>query len=129
MIYSFFCLGHYTIVSCNYDNGNISNLCSTGTHSGKCLMTWSIEECYLTSVLKDHAVSADMLSYTSGFTCNHVCVPDIIKQLGFPMIDMAHDSNNWRSWFKILLFIIFLPYCFLYFCAHEFYFKTEFISK
>src|SRR5659263_616810 len=115
MINGFFSLRHNSIVSCNNNYCNVGYLCTTGTHSSKCLMTWCIEECYLASILEDDTICTDMLSNTTGFTCNYIGVPDIVEQFCFTMVNMAHYGNNRRSWLEVFLLILILTHCFLLF--------------
>ena len=46
MVNSLYCLWHNTIICCYYKNSNICCLCTTHSHSCKCLMTRCIKKCY-----------------------------------------------------------------------------------
>ena len=52
---------------------------TTGTHSGKCLVTRSIQECNMTSVFQFHIVSTDMLGDTPCLTGNYICFTNIVQ--------------------------------------------------
>ena len=65
-------LGHYTIVGCHYQDGNISRVGSTHTHSGKRLMSRCIQEGDLLAVDADQDVYKRQTLYSAcpGFTMN-----------------------------------------------------------
>ena len=80
MVDCFLCLRHDVIIGSYNNNGDIRYFRTTGTHSGKRLMTRSIEECDTASVLQLHIICTDMLCDTSGLTGNHIRLTDIVKQ-------------------------------------------------
>ena len=71
---------HHSVVGSDDDDGDIGHLSATGTHSGKRLMTRSIEECYLASVLKLNVVCTDVLSDTTSLAGDNVCLAYIVEQ-------------------------------------------------
>ena len=71
---------HHGVVGSDDDDGDIGNLSTTGTHGGKRLMTRSIKECYLASVLKLNVVCTDVLCDTTSLTCDNVCLAYIVEQ-------------------------------------------------
>ena len=80
MVDSFLRLRHHVIIGSDNNDNHVRHLCTTGTHSGKRLMTRSIEERNLTSVFQFHVVSTDVLRDTTGFTGNNVRLTDIVEQ-------------------------------------------------
>src|SRR5450759_1073842 len=100
MIYSFYCLWHNAIISCNHYDCYVSDLSTAGTHGSKSFMTRSIKESDLAPVLKNNSIGSDMLCNPPCFTCYHIGIPDIIQQLCFTVVNMSHYSNDRRPWFK-----------------------------
>ncbi|MNC13779.1 hypothetical protein D3C75_615350 [compost metagenome] len=63
---SFNGLRHNTVISSNYDNCHIRNLCTTSTHSSKCFVTRCIKERDFLLIDFD-LISTDVLSDSAGF--------------------------------------------------------------
>jgi len=79
MVDRFDSLWHDIIVGSHNDNRDIRHLCATGTHSGKRLMTRSIQERDTAAILQLHVVGSDMLRDTTGLTGDYVRATDIIQ--------------------------------------------------
>ena len=92
MANSLFGLWHDIIIGSNYDNSNIGNLGTTGTHSGKRLVSWSIKESNtLLTALEGYRIGPYVLGDTTALTGNHILITDMVKQGSFPMIHMSHN--------------------------------------
>ena len=101
-------LGHHVVVGCNDDNGNVRNLCTTGTHGGKGLMAGSIEESNATTVLELHVVCSDVLCDTSGFTRDDVTLAHPVEQRSLTVIHMTHHSYYRVARLKVFDLVFFL---------------------
>ena len=129
MVYGFHCLRHHAVVGSNNNNCYIGYLGSPGTHRCKCFMSRSIEEGELPSVVEVDGIGADMLRYSSCFTCDDVGPSYIVEKFCLSMIDMAHNSYYWRTRFEIAFIIFCLPDSFLELGAYKFNLEAEFISE
>ena len=129
MCNSLFCSRHHRVISCDDNDCDISNLSTTSTHSGKCLMTRSIKECNLLSVLQSNTISTNMLSDTTSLTSNHIRIADMVKQRCFTMVYVSHYCNDWSTRTQVVLIINHLAYSFLNLCTDIFSLKAEFISN
>ena len=118
---------HHGVVSCNDDNGDISHLCTTGTHSSKGFVSRSIKECHLLPILQCNAVCTDMLCNTTGFTCNYIGISDMIEQRSLTVVDVSHHRYNRCTRYKIVLVVNIFTDSFLHFCTDIFGLETEFI--
>ena len=72
-------LRHHVIISGHDNNRDIRHLRATGTHSGKRLVTRSIQERDTAAILQLHVVGSDMLRDTTGLTGDYVRATDIIQ--------------------------------------------------
>src|SRR3712207_9218564 len=95
----------YTTLFRSDDDGDVGNLCTTGTHGGKGLMSRRIKESHLAAILQRNAISADMLSDTSGLTGYHVGITDMVKQRGLTVVYVTHYGHNRRTTNEIVLVI------------------------
>ena len=120
---------HHRVVCSNDDNHNISNLCTTSTHSSKCFVTRSIKEGNLASVLKCHTIGTDVLGNTTCLTSNYIRITDMVEQRSLTMVNMTHDSHDWSTWHEIVLVILLFTNSFLYFGTYIFCLKVELISN
>ena len=68
MSYCLLGLRHHIVIGCHNDYGNVSNLSTAGTHGSECLVTRSIQECYVTAIFQLNIIGAYVLSYTAGLT-------------------------------------------------------------
>ena len=80
MVECFHGLRHHSIISSHDDDNDVGNLCTTGTHSGKRLVTRGVEECDAAAVFQFHIICADVLGDTTSLTSNHVSVTDVVEQ-------------------------------------------------
>ena len=125
MVDSLLRLRHHIIVSRNNDDGDIRHFRTTGTHSRKCLMTWSIQESNLTSVLHCHVVGTDMLCDTTRLTGDNIRLTDIVEQWSLTMVYVSHHSYNRRTRFQIFLRIFFFDDSLCHFRTYIFRLKAE----
>ena len=79
MVDGLLCLRHHVIIRRYNNNRNIRYFRATGTHSGKRLMTRSIQERDTAAILQLHVVGSDMLRDTTGLTGDYVRATDIIQ--------------------------------------------------
>ncbi len=119
---------HHGVIGCNDDDGNIGCLRTTGTHGGKCLVTWSIEEGNLAATVQCHTVSTDVLGNTTRLTGNHIGIADIVEQRGLTMVYVTHHGYDWSTWNQIILIILFLGNGLLNLCAHVLSLEAELLS-
>ena len=89
-------LRHDAVVSSHDQNHDVGNLGATGTHGGKCLMTWCIEKGD-DALWRRHMVRADMLGNAASFASGNACATDGIEQRGLAVVDVAHDGNHRRA--------------------------------
>ena len=71
MVNSLNCLWHNTIISGNYKNSDICRLCTSHTHSSKCLMSRRIKECNLLTI-NFYYRCTDVLCNTTSFSCCYI---------------------------------------------------------
>ena len=116
---------HHRVVGCDDDDGDIGGLSTTGTHGGKRLVTWSIQEGYLATAFQCHTVSTDVLGNTTRLTGNHIGIADVVEQRSLTMVYVTHHSYDWSTWNQIVLIIHFLADSFLNLCADIFGLEAE----
>ena len=97
-------LRHHAVIGCNDNNSHIGNLCTTSTHSGKCLVTRGVKEGNLLTIQLNR-VSTDVLSDTSSLACDNIGLTDIVEQRSLTVIDMTHNCYNRWAWEQILCII------------------------
>ena len=119
---------HHGVIGCDDDDGDIGSLSTTGTHGGKRLMTWSIQEGYLATAVQSHTVSTDMLGNTTRLTGNHIGIADIVEQRGLTVVNVTHHGYDWSTWNQVVLIILFLAHCLLNLGTHVFGLETELLS-
>ena len=120
MIDGFLGLRHNVVIGSYYDDGNIGNLSTTCTHSGKCLVTRGVEECYVTTVFQFHVVGTNVLSNTTGLTGDYIGLTNVVEQRGLTVIDMTHHSNDGSTWLQVFFVVLLFHYSFAYFCTYIF---------
>ena len=120
-------LRHHVVVGCYNDNGNVSNLGTTGTHGGKRLVTRCIEESNLSAIFEFHIVRTDVLGDTTRFTCNYVGFTNVVEQRCLTVVDVSHDCDDRWTRFEICFRIFFFQNGFLNFNGDELYFIAKFI--
>ena len=74
------CLRHHGVICCNYYDGKVCHLGSTGTHCGKGFVTRSIQEGNSSSVRELDIVGSYVLGNSSGLSGNHVGLADVVKE-------------------------------------------------
>ncbi len=129
MVDSLDSLRHDVVVGGDDDDNNICHLCATGTHSGECLVTRSVEEGDMTSVSHFDAVGADVLRDAAGLAGYDVGVADIVEQRRLTVVDMTHDRNDRRTGHEIFFFVFFLMNGIRYLSRHIFGAETELIRN
>ncbi len=95
VIDSFERLRHHAVVGRNHQDDDIGDLGAARTHAGKGLVTRSIDEDDLATVLLD-VISTDVLRDATGFAPRHIGLADGIQQRSFTVIDVAHDGDHGR---------------------------------
>ena len=100
-------LRHNTIICCHDKDCDICRICATHTHRRERLMSRRVKERDLLSIDID-GIRTNMLCDASCFLVCHVCFSNGIQKRGLTMIDMAHYTDDRRSWHHIcLIFVIF----------------------
>ena len=97
MCYSLLGGRHDRVIGCDDDDSDIRHLCSTGTHSGKCLVTRGIKECDTASVRQFHIVCTDVLGDASCLAGDDIGLAHIVKQRCLTVIHVSHDGNDRRT--------------------------------
>ena len=112
MVNGFYCLRHHAVIRCNYQNRNIGGICPPHTHRCKCLMAWRIQEGnFLFPYF--YGICTDMLGNTARFLIRHIRFTDGIQKGGLSMVNVPHNTDNWRPLGHILFFFLFFPQKFL----------------
>ena len=119
---------HHGVIGCDDDDGDIGSLSTTGTHGGKRLVTWSIQEGYLATAVQGHTVGTDMLGNTTRLTGNHIGIADIVEQRGLTVVNVTHHGYDWSTWNQVVLIILFLAHGLLNLGTHVFGLETELLS-
>ena len=119
---------HDRVIGSDDDNRDIGNLSTTGTHSGKCLVTWGIKECNPTAVLKLHVISTDVLGNTTSLTSDNICLTDIVEERSLTMVNVTHHCNNRSTANEIILVILCLLNSLLYLSTYILGSKAKLLS-
>ena len=125
---SFDGLRHDAVVGSHDDYDKVGNLRTTGTHSGKRLVTGSIEEGYVAAIGELHIIGADVLGNTAGLTGDDISLTDVVEKRGLAVVDMTHDCNNRRTAHEVFLTILFLMNGVSHLGGYIFCGKTEFLG-
>ncbi len=125
MVDGLYCLRHHIVVGSYYDDCKVSNLGTSGTHGGECLMARSVEECYAAPVRQFHVICAYMLRYATCLAGNNIGFSDIVEKRGLAMVDMSHDCHNRRTRQEIFLAVFLRGYCLCHVGAHIFCRESE----
>ena len=78
----FDCLGHHTIIRCDYQYSDICDFGTTSAHCGKRFVTWGINKsnCSLYTIMfAMNLVGTDMLSNSPSFTFGDITFTERIK--------------------------------------------------
>ena len=97
-------LWHNAVVCSNNQNCQVSGLCTTGTHGGKRLVTWGIQEgdgALATVDIDLGLVCTNTLGNTAGFARAFVGTTNRIQKAGLTVVNVTHDGNNWRTLSKV----------------------------
>ena len=89
-------LRHHAVVRSHYEDRDIRGVCTAHTHCGERLMSRRIQESDLLSI-DFHHISADMLSDAACLAVSYVGVADRIQERGLAVVDMAHDTDDRRT--------------------------------
>ena len=95
-------LGHYAVVGCNYQDGDIGGVSSTHTHGGERLMSRCVQEGDLLTVDAYH-VSTDVLGDSACLAVNDMGVTDGIQQGSLTMVYMTHNADYRRTGYECLI--------------------------
>ena len=93
-------LWHDSVVGCDNQDRDVSDLSTAGTHSGECFVTGGIDErdrTLATFMFNVNLVGADVLRNATVLGVDHVGVTDRVKQLGLAVVDVAHDGDDRRT--------------------------------
>ena len=122
------CLWHDRIIGGYNDDRQVGELCTTGTHGCKGLVTRSVEEGNPASVGEYHVVCTDVLCDTSGLACDHIGLPDIVEERCLTVVDVSHHGDDRRSCHEVRLvlrLVILLIDLILDVCSDEFHLVSE----
>ena len=120
--------GHDAVVGCDDDDGDVGDLCTTGTHGGECLVARCVEEGDAPSVGQCHVVCTDVLGDTACLTRDDIGLADVVKQRGLTVVDMTHDSDDRRAELEVALVVGLLMNSLADLCADVFGLKPELIG-
>ena len=93
-------LGFDAVVCSDNQNNDIGYVRSPSPHGGKGFVTRSVEEGDR-SLAPFDGVRTDVLGDASRFPSRHFGTADGIQKGGFPVIDVAHESDDGWTGFKI----------------------------
>ena len=97
-----------SVIGSHNQHGNIRRLCSTHTHSGKCLMSGGIQErndSRLTVHLDGNLISTDRLCNAAMLPAGHIGVSNRVQNGRLTVIDVSHNNNDRGTGLQILLLI------------------------
>ena len=94
-------LRHDAVVGGNDDDGDVGNLSTTGTHGGERLVTRSIQEGDMASVLQCHVVCTDVLGNATCLTGDNVGLADVVEQRGLTVVNVTHHGYDGGAWNEI----------------------------
>ena len=95
-------LWHDRIVGSHNDNRNIRHLRTAGTHGSKRLVTRSIEESDVLTILQLHVIRTNVLGDTTCLTSNHVGITDMVEERCLTVVYVTHDGYDWAAFGDIL---------------------------
>ena len=120
---------HHRVVGSNNDNGNIRYLGTTGTHSCKGLVTWSIKEGDASAILQFHIIGTNVLRDTTCLTGNHVGITDMVKQRSLTMVYVTHHRYDRSAADEVVLVVSLLRNGILHLGTHILGSETELLSN
>ena len=98
-------LRHDAVVGGNHENDDVGDLCTTGTHGGKCLVTRGVDEGDLTAV-DDGLRGTNVLRNAAGLAGGNGGVANGVKQRGLAVVDVAHDRDDRSAGLEVLRVVI-----------------------
>ena len=119
VVYSLYRLGHDSVVSRNYDYGNIRRLGASCTHCRKSFMSRGVEECYVFSV-EVYSVSAYMLCYTAGFSRSYTRMTYSVEKRCLTVVNVTHNAYDGASCYEVFLFVCLFVEEFILYCNNNF---------
>ena len=121
-------LGHDGVVCRHHDDGDVGDFGTAGTHGCEGLVTGRVQEGDGFAIGHVHLVGTDVLGDTTCLPGDHVCIPDIVEQGGFTMVDVTHDGDDRRSGLQVfrIIFLILVLHLHLFLHVDEFDFEAEF---
>ena len=120
---------HHTVVGCDDDDGDIRHLCTASTHGSEGLMTRSIQECDVPSILQLYVVSTDVLGNTTGLAFNHIGVTDVVQQRCLTMVYVSHHGNDGCARQQVVLVVDFFSDSLLNLCTYIFGLEAKLIGN
>ena len=99
-------LWHNAVVCCDNQDCQVGGLCTTGTHCGKRLVTWGIQEGYGALAAIDinlGLVCTNALGNTAGLASTFIRLTDGVQQASLTVVNVTHDGNNRRTLSKVFL--------------------------
>ena len=111
---------HHGVVGGDDDDGDIGDLCATGTHGGESLVSRGVEERHLAAALQRHAVSADVLGDAARLAGDDVGVAYMVEQRCLTVVDVTHDRDNRGTRHELALVVFILADGLLHLSAHIF---------
>ena len=122
-------LRHDVVIGSHDDDGNVGDLCTTGTHGGERLMTGCIKEGDMAAIGQGDVVCTDVLGDTTGLTCNHVGLSDIVEQRCLAMVHMAHHRDDGGTGLQVFLVVLHFIDSRTHFCAHVFCLEAKLVGN
>gem|GEM_PF-2495655 len=96
-----------TIICCDYDDDNISDLTTSCSQRREKFVTWRIDKRDFFMIFSD-LTSSDALSDTSLFFAGDLSTADIIQQCRLTVIDVSHHRDDrWSVLSKFTCFVCF----------------------
>ena len=98
-------LRHDAVVRGHHQHGDVRQVRAAGAHGCESLMARSVQECDGLAVHR-HLIRADMLRDAAGLARGNARFADGVQDGGLAVVDVAHDHDDRRALFQILVLIL-----------------------
>ena len=95
----------YAVIGSDYQYSDIGDLCTPGTHGGKCFVSRRIQEYDLLSV-DGYLRRTDVLGDTTGLIGGDVGVSNCVQQGSFTVVNVTHNGDDRSSGFEFAFRIL-----------------------
>ena len=105
-------LRHDVVVGSDDDDGDVGDLCTTGTHGGESLVARGVEEGDVASVLETYVVGTDVLCDATSLAGDDVGLADVVEQRSLTVVHVTHDGDDGGAGNEVSLIVGFLVHGF-----------------